>query len=87
MTWDDADWQRQCREADARARKQKPDPKLARLRRLLEDSISIERAWAEINGNKERDRMREKNETPERRNIRLWVRSRNIAYAKSRQAA
>jgi hypothetical protein len=27
---------------------------LARLRRPLEDSISIERAWAEINGNKER---------------------------------
>jgi hypothetical protein len=46
---DDADWWRLCREADQRARQQPPNARLKRLRRLLEDNVSLERAWTELN--------------------------------------
>ena len=38
-----------CREADEKQRRKLPDPRLERLRRLMDDDVSIERAWHEIN--------------------------------------
>jgi hypothetical protein len=48
---DNMDWTfwRACRRADAKAAKAKRDPRLDRLRRLLDDSVSLETAWAELN--------------------------------------
>jgi hypothetical protein len=43
---------RLCRRADAAARKRPIDPATERLRQLLDDDVSLERAWAEINGNR-----------------------------------
>src|SRR5262249_43179053 len=37
-----------CREADEKQRRKLPDPRLERLRRLMDDDVSIERAWHEI---------------------------------------
>jgi hypothetical protein len=37
-----------CREADRKAAARPPDPRLKRLRRLLEDDVSVERAYHEI---------------------------------------
>jgi hypothetical protein len=38
-----------CREADEKQRRKLPDPRLERLRRLMDGDVSIERAWHEIN--------------------------------------
>jgi hypothetical protein len=38
-----------CREADEKQRRKLPDPRLERLRRLMDDDMSIERACDEIN--------------------------------------
>jgi hypothetical protein len=38
-----------CREADEKQRRKPVDPRIARARRLLEDDVSFERAWAELN--------------------------------------
>src|SRR5262249_60259100 len=38
-----------CREADEKQRRKLPDPRLERLRRLMDNDLSIERAWHEIN--------------------------------------
>src|SRR5215471_18320040 len=38
-----------CREADRKAAARPQDRRLERLRRLLEDDVSLERAWAELN--------------------------------------
>jgi hypothetical protein len=38
-----------CREADEKQRRKVPDPRFKRLRRLMDDDVSIERAWHEIN--------------------------------------
>jgi hypothetical protein len=43
-----------CREADEKQRRKLPDPRLERLRRLMADDISLERAWHEINHPTER---------------------------------
>jgi len=40
-----------CREADEKQRCKLPDPRLERLRRLMDDDVSIERAWHKINPN------------------------------------
>jgi hypothetical protein len=40
---------RACARADAKAAKAKRDPKTERLRRLLDDDVSLERAYAELN--------------------------------------
>jgi hypothetical protein len=45
------DW-RACEIADAMARKVKPDPQTERRRALMDDSVSLEGAWAEINSNR-----------------------------------
>src|SRR5262249_34574582 len=37
-----------CRRADEKQRRRPPDPRLERLRRLMDDDISIERAHAEL---------------------------------------
>jgi hypothetical protein len=38
-----------CRQADEKQRRKPPDPRLERLRRLMDDEVSLERAWAELN--------------------------------------
>src|SRR6516164_3052884 len=38
-----------CREADEKQRRKLPDPRLERLRRLMADDVTLERAWHEIN--------------------------------------
>jgi hypothetical protein len=37
-----------CRKADEKQRRKPADPRLERLRRLMDDDVSIERAWHEI---------------------------------------
>jgi hypothetical protein len=46
----DDTFERACREADRASRPQ--DPRILRARRLLADNVSLDRAWAEINGNR-----------------------------------
>jgi hypothetical protein len=41
-----------CRRADRKAASQPRNEGLERLRRLLDADVSIERAWAELNGNR-----------------------------------
>ena len=50
----DMDWTflRACDIADAKARKIKPDPKIERLRALMNDDVSLEHMWAELNANR-----------------------------------
>jgi hypothetical protein len=38
-----------CRRADEKRRRQVEPERLAQLRRLLDDNVSLERAWAELN--------------------------------------
>jgi hypothetical protein len=38
-----------CREADAKQSRKPVDPRIARARRLLDDDVSLERAWSEVN--------------------------------------
>ena len=38
-----------CREADARQRRKPVDAHVARLRKLMADDVSLERAWHELN--------------------------------------
>jgi hypothetical protein len=38
-----------CRKADEKQRRKPPDPRLEKLRRLLDDDVSLERAWEELN--------------------------------------
>jgi len=38
-----------CREADKKRRRAPADARLKRLRRLLADDVSVERAWRELN--------------------------------------
>jgi hypothetical protein len=38
-----------CREADEKQRCKLPDPRLERLRRLMADEVTLERAWHEVN--------------------------------------
>jgi hypothetical protein len=38
-----------CRNADEKQARKPPDPELEKLRRLLDDDVSIERAWSELN--------------------------------------
>jgi hypothetical protein len=38
-----------CRRADEKRRREAEPERLAQLRRLLDDSVSIERAWSELN--------------------------------------
>src|SRR5262249_23748811 len=40
-----------CREADEKQRRKLPDPRLERLRRLMDNDVSIERAWHKIDPN------------------------------------
>jgi hypothetical protein len=44
-----------CRKADERQRRKPPDPRLDRLRRLMDDDISIERAWHELKAERGRE--------------------------------
>jgi hypothetical protein len=44
----DDTFERACREADRNAAARSQDPRLTRLRRLLEDDVSLERAYAEF---------------------------------------
>jgi hypothetical protein len=37
-----------CRKADEKQRRKPPDPRLDRLHRLMDDDVSIERAWHEL---------------------------------------
>jgi len=37
-----------CRKADEKQRRKPPNPRLDRLRRLMDDDVSIERAWHEL---------------------------------------
>src|SRR5262249_61379250 len=46
----DDTFERACREADRASRPQ--DPRILRACRLLADNVSLDRAWAEINGNR-----------------------------------
>src|SRR5262249_49637407 len=46
----DDTFERACREADRASRPQ--DPRILRARRLLADNASLDRAWAEISGNR-----------------------------------
>jgi hypothetical protein len=41
-----------CQKADAEARTQRERDKTARLRSLMSDSVSLDRAWAELNNNR-----------------------------------
>jgi hypothetical protein len=45
-------FERACREADRRAAARPQDPRLKRLRRLLEDDVSLERAYHELMRNR-----------------------------------
>jgi hypothetical protein len=38
-----------CREADRKQRRRPKDPRVERLRKLMADDISLERAWGELN--------------------------------------
>jgi hypothetical protein len=38
-----------CRKADEKQRRKSPDPRLERLRRFMDDDVSLERAWHELN--------------------------------------
>lgn len=38
-----------CRQADRKRRRSRTDARLKRLRRLLADDVSVERAWRELN--------------------------------------
>src|SRR5262249_51583970 len=42
-------FERACRKADRKAAARPQDRRLERLRRLLEDDVSLERAWFELN--------------------------------------
>src|SRR5215467_828042 len=42
-------FERACRKADRKAAARPRDHRLERLRRLLEDEVSLERAWHELN--------------------------------------
>jgi hypothetical protein len=37
-----------CREADAKQRRKPKDPRLHKLRRLLDDDVSLESAWRQV---------------------------------------
>jgi len=45
-----------CREADKKQRRNPVDPRIARLRKLMADDVSLERAWSEISTAHLRDR-------------------------------
>jgi hypothetical protein len=49
MSWDPHEFRRMCREADNKQRRKPADPRLEKLRRLMADDISLERAWHEFN--------------------------------------
>jgi hypothetical protein len=38
-----------CRAADEKQRRKPPDPDLERLRTLMDDDVSLDRAWRELN--------------------------------------
>jgi hypothetical protein len=42
---------RLCRQADRKVAKAKPDPKIERLRELMDEGVSLDRACAVLNGN------------------------------------
>jgi hypothetical protein len=44
-----------CRRADEKQRRKSPDPRLDRLRRLMDDDVSIERAWHELKAERGRE--------------------------------
>ena len=44
-----------CRAADNRQRRRLPSPRLERLRRLMDDDVSLDRAWRELDGCRARD--------------------------------
>jgi hypothetical protein len=46
---DDDGFAEACRRADEKQRRKPPDPRLERLRWLIDDDVSIERAWHELN--------------------------------------
>src|SRR5262245_14185911 len=54
MQRDHVDWLRLCREADQRARQRPQDARLVRLRELLDESVTIERASTELSTVKQR---------------------------------
>ena len=50
QNWTEADdtFSALCREADEKQRRKPPDPELDRLRRLLDDDVSMESAWRQV---------------------------------------